>query len=150
MEDFYFMAKKIERQVSELPRNFNLAKKEFEKCKNIFLASKRKTWKETLEDGVKQVTHEKINIEDKALLFMLVDEFEKFLFEQDKEICENLKIAMDEENNYRVILGEYGKVVRFDEESCWFYCDDMSEKDWKDYDKKCNEEYLNKKKNSLI
>lgn len=139
------MAKKIDRKVEDLPRNFNQAKKEFQKCKQLFFIG-NKTTKSYKDENEEVITEEFLTLEKKALLWLLFREFENFLTKHESEIVLDLKDSMDKENTKCVLLAEYGKKVIFDEEADWFFAEDMNYDDWQEYDKKCNEKFLKKRK----
>lgn len=139
------MAKKIDRKVEDLPRNFNQAKKEFQKCKQLFFLGNKIT-KSYKDENEEVITEEFLTLEKKALLWLLFQEFENFLTKHESEIVLDLKDSMDKENTKCVLLAEYGKKVVFDEEANWFFAEDMNYGDWQEYDKKCNEKFLKKRK----
>lgn len=139
------MAKKIDRVIAELPKNFNQAKKEFQKCKQLFFIGNKST-KSYQDENEKVITEEFLTLEKKALLWLLFQEFESFLNKHESDIILDLKESMDKENTKYVLLAEYGKKVIFDEDANWFFAEEMNYDDWQEYDKKCNEKFLKERK----
>jgi hypothetical protein len=135
---------KQEREVQFLPKNFDVIKKELTKVQNIFMAkSKVVVQEENYEERIPKI--EEIPIESKALFWVLMQEFYKHLNNIEGDICTDLKTYVDESGNKDIILDKYGIKVTFDEEAQWFYKEDMTKKDWENFDKKCNKEYLEKR-----
>lgn len=134
------------RDVESLPKNFNLVKKEFEKQKNIFLA-KNCYYEENQNPRTFDVERKQFfTLENLALLYCLIAEFENYLNTQESGIVEQFKTLMDEKNEYEVLLGTYGKKVFYDKDANWFFIEEMTDSDWKKWDKKSNEEFLKKRK----
>ena len=122
--------------MKELPKSFYGAKREFEKAFN-FAISKAKN-----EDKNKE-------LENYSLMFLLIQEFNNFLFKYEEEVSVALKDRMDELNKYKVCLDEYGKKVFYDEEASWLFINDMNKKDYDEVTKIQNEEYLKKRSEKL-
>ena len=116
----------------ELPKTFYGAKREFEKAFN-FAVSKAKN-----EDKSKE-------LENYALLFALIQEFNNFLFKYEEEVSVGLKDRMDEVGNRKVFLSDFNKKVHYDEEASWLFVSDMNSKDQAELTKIQNEEFLKKR-----
>jgi len=116
----------------ELPKTFYGAKREFEKAFN-FAVSKAKN-----EDKSKE-------LENYALLFALIQEFNNFLFKYEEEVSVGLKDRMDEVDNHKVFLSDFNKKVHYDEEASWLFVSDMNSKDRAELTKIQNEEFLKKR-----
>ena len=116
----------------ELPKTFYGAKREFEKAFN-FAVSKAKN-----EDKSKE-------LENYALLFALIQEFNNFLFKYEEEVSVGLKDRMDEVGNRKVFLSDFNKKVHYDEEASWLFVSDMNSKDRAELTKIQNEEFLRKR-----
>lgn len=119
------------RIIQELPKTFYNAKREFEKT-FIFQTSKAKN-----ED-------KKEELNNYSVLFGLIQEYNTFLSKYEEQITVHIKDLMDEENTHKILLGEYGKKLTWDDEAKWMYFEDMDKNDWNEFDKICNEKYLNK------
>ena len=121
------------RIIQELPKSFYNAKREFEKAFTFAIAKAKN------EDKNKE-------LDNYAVLFSLIQEFNNFLFKYEEEVSVALKDRMDELNKYKVLLNEYGKKVFYDDEASWLFISDMNKKDWVEFDEKCNKEFLENKK----
>lgn len=119
------------RIIQELPKTFYNAKREFEKT-FTFQTSKAKN-----ED-------KKEELNNYSVLFGLIQEYNAFLLKYEEQITVHIKDLMDEENTHKILLGEYGKKLTWDDEAKWMYFEDMNKNDWNEFDKICNEKYLNK------
>lgn len=139
-----------ERVVEELPKTFNSTKREFEKWFTLYKGKNEIVEKEVKDqnNGL-TITEEKryFKTETWAELWLMIKEFEKFLYEKESEVIEKLSEKFDEEKINYILLPKYGKKVEFDNEANWYYDKEMDKKDWKEFDDKCNAEYL-KKRNS--
>lgn len=122
------------RIIQELPKSFYGAKREFEKVFTFAIAKAKN------EDKNKE-------LDNYAVLFSLIQEFNNFLFKYEEEVSVALKDRMDELNKYKVLLNEYGKKVFYDDEASWLFINDMNKKDWLEFDEKCNKEFLEKGEN---
>lgn len=128
------------RNTQTLPKNMEQVKREFSKVKNMFFAKRKQVTKEaeaTWENDVKENT-----LENYALFWMLMQEFYAYLNTQEAEITETLLARLEKEGKQEVLFPEYGVKVVWDSEAQWFYKFDMTNKDWKEYDKKCNERFI--------
>ena len=121
------------RIIQELPKTFYNAKREFEKT-FIFQTSKAKN-----ED-------KKEELNNYSVLFGLIQEYNAFLSKYEEQITVHIKDLMDEENTHKILLGEYGKKLTWDDEAKWMYFEDMDKNDWNEFDKICNKKYLNEKR----
>ena len=115
--------------MKELPKTFYNAKREFEKSFN-FAISKAKD------------ENKKKELENYALLFSLIQEFNNFLMKYEEEVSAGLKDRMDELNNYKVFLSDYDKKLEWDDEAEWLYFSDMNSKDHDELTEIQNEEFL--------
>ena len=75
--------------------------------------------------------HQFFTLENLALLYCLIAEFENYLNTQESGIVEQFKTLMDEKNEYEVLLGTYGKKVFYDKDANWFFIEEMTDSDWK-------------------
>lgn len=130
------------REIEQLPRNFEVLKKEFQKVKNMYFARNTvteqvKTEAENGRDEYKKT----LPIEAFALFWVLLQEFEKFLNANEAEIAEKLFGLIKEKGLKQVVLPKYGIKVVFDEEAQWFFQNEMTKEDWAEYDKKCNSNF---------
>lgn len=121
------------RIIQELPKTFYNVKRKFEKT-FTFQTSKAKN-----ED-------KKEELNNYSVLFGLIQEYNAFLSKYEEQIAVHIKDLMDEENTYKILLSEYGKKLIWDDEAKWMYFEDMNKNDWNEFDKMCNEKYLNKKR----
>ena len=115
--------------MKELPKTFYNAKREFEKSFN-FAISKAKD------------ENKKKELENYALLFSLIQEFNNFLMKYEEEVSAGLKDRMDELNNYKVFLSDYDKKLEWDDEAEWLYFSDMNSKDHDELTEIQNKEFL--------
>lgn len=123
----------MSRKVKDIPKHFNIAKREIEKLLNTFWFSRKK------DDGSRDES-----IENIALLYIMLKELTEFTEEHQYSIGEKLLSKMEESNNSTAMLYDYGKVVYFDSEANWLYTRDIDSQEWYDYDMKCNKEHLSK------
>ena len=123
--------------MKELPKIFYNAKREFEKSFN-FAISKAKD-----ENKAKE-------LENYAILFGLIQEFNNFLRKYEGEVSVGLKDRMDELNKYKVFLSEYDKKLEWDDEAKWLYFSDMNSKDHSELTKIQNEEFLKKRAENKV
>lgn len=118
--------------MKELPKTFYNTKREFEKQFNFTIAKSKN------EDKDKE-------LENYATLFMLIQEFENFLMKYEEQVSIEIKDRMDELNKYKIFLGDYEKILKYDDEAQWFYLYDMSNRDKAELTKIQNEEFLKKR-----
>ena len=123
--------------MKELPKIFYNAKREFEKSFN-FAISKAKDENKDKE------------LENYAILFGLIQEFNNFLRKYEGEVSVGLKDRMDELNKYKVFLSEYDKKLEWDDEAKWLYFSDMNSKDHSELTKIQNEEFLKKRAENKV
>lgn len=123
--------------MKELPKTFYNAKREFEKSFN-FTISKLKN-----ENKDKQ-------LENYAILFALIQEFNNFLRKYEEEVSVALKERMDELEKYKVFLSEYDKKLEWDDEAKWLFLSDMNSKDHAELTKIQNEEFLRKRAENKV
>ena len=123
--------------MKELPKTFYNAKREFEKSFN-FAISKAKDENKDKE------------LENYAILFGLIQEFNNFLRKYEEEVSVGLKDRMDELNKYKVFLSEYDKKLEWDDEAKWLYFSDMNSKDHSELTKIQNEEFLKKRAENKV
>lgn len=127
----------MENDMKELPKTFYNAKREFEKSFN-FAISKAKN-----ENKDKQ-------LENYAILFALIQEFNNFLRKYEEEVSVTLKDRMDELEKYKVFLSEYDKKLEWDDEASWLFVSDMNSKDHAELTKIQNEEFLRKRAENKV
>ena len=127
----------MENDMKELPKTFYNAKREFEKSFN-FAISKAKN-----ENKDKQ-------LENYAILFALIQEFNNFLRKYEEEVSVTLKDRMDELEKYKVFLSEYDKKLEWDDEASWWFVSDMNTKDRAELTKIQNEEFLRKRAENKV
>ena len=127
----------MENDMKELPKTFYNAKREFEKSFN-FAISKAKD-----ENKDKEV-------ENYAILFGLIQEFNNFLKKYEEEVSVALKDRMDELKKYKVFLSEYDKKLEWDDEASWLFVSDMNSKDHEELTKIQNEEFLRKRAENKV
>ena len=113
----------------DIPKTFYSAKREFEKQFNFALAKSKNDDKEK-------------ELENYAVLFGLIQEFNNFLSKYEEEITIGIKDRMDELIQYKVYLSEYGKKLEWDEDAKWMYISKMNNKDKQELTEKQNKEFL--------
>lgn len=123
----------LERNVENLPKTFCGAKKEFERNFAFQLARCKSENK-----------HDEL--ENYALLFELMQDFNSFVERHEEEVAVKLKELMDEEKTDSVLLGKYGLKVEYDSELSWLTSDYMKKRDWFRWDESCNRKYLEDKR----
>ncbi len=123
--------------MKELPKTFYNAKREFEKSFN-FAISKAKDENKDKE------------LENYAVLFALIQEFNNFLFKYEEEVSVALKDRMDELEKYKVFLSDFEKKVHYDDEASWLFVSDMNSKDHAELTKIQNEEFLRKRAENKV
>lgn len=123
--------------MKELPKTFYNAKREFEKSFN-FAISKAKDENKDKE------------LENYAVLFALIQEFNNFLFKYEEEVSVALKDRMDELEKYKVFLSDFEKKVHYDDEASWLFVSDMNSKDHAELTKIQNDEFLRKRAENKV
>ena len=123
--------------MKELPKTFYNAKREFEKSFN-FAISKAKNENKDKE------------LENYAILFGLIQEFNNFLRKYEEEVSVALKDRMDELEKYKVFLSEYDKKLEWNDEASWLFVSDMNSKDRAELTKIQNEEFLRKRAENKV
>ena len=123
--------------MKELPKTFYNAKREFEKSFN-FAISKAKDENKDKE------------LENYAVLFALIQEFNNFLFKYEEEVSVALKDRMDDLKKYKVFLSDFEKKVHYDDEASWLFVSDMNSKDHNELTKIQNEEFLKKRAENKV
>lgn len=123
--------------MKELPKTFYNAKREFEKSFN-FAISKAKDENKDKE------------LENYAVLFALIQEFNNFLFKYEEEVSVALKDRMDDLKKYKVFLSDFEKKVHYDDEASWLFVSDMNSKDHNELTKIQNEEFLRKRAENKV
>lgn len=123
--------------MKELPKTFYNAKREFEKSFN-FAISKAKDENKDKE------------LENYAVLFALIQEFNNFLFKYEEEVSVALKDRMDDLNKYKVFLSDFEKKVHYDDEASWLFVSDMNSKDHAELTKIQNDEFLRKRAENKV
>lgn len=123
--------------MKELPKTFYNAKREFEKSFN-FAISKAKDENKDKE------------LENYAVLFALIQEFNNFLFKYEEEVSVALKDRMDDLKKYKVFLSDFEKKVHYDDEASWLFVSDMNSKDHTELTKIQNEEFLRKRAENKV
>lgn len=126
-----------ENYMKELPKIFYSAKREFEKQFNFYIAK------------IKDENKEK-ELENYSVMFALIQEFQNFLMKYEEQVSVGIKDRMDELNKYKVFLGDYEKVLKYDDEAQWFYLYDMSNKDKAELTKIQNEKFLQERAEKQI
>jgi hypothetical protein len=127
----------MENNMKELPKTFYNAKREFEKSFN-FAISKAKDENKDKE------------LENYAVLFALIQEFNNFLFKYEEEVSVALKDRMDDLKKYKVFLSDFEKKVHYDNEASWLFVSDMNSKDHEELTKIQNEEFLRKRAENKV
>jgi hypothetical protein len=127
----------MENNMKELPKTFYNAKREFEKSFN-FAISKAKDENKDKE------------LENYAILFTLIQEFNNFLFKYEEEVSVALKDRMDDLKKYKVFLSDFEKKVHYDDEASWLFVSDMNSKDHNELTKIQNEEFLRKRAENKV
>ena len=123
--------------MKELPKTFYNAKREFKKSFN-FAISKAKDENKDKE------------LENYAVLFALIQEFNNFLRKYEEEVSVSLKDRMNELEKYKVFLSEYDKKLEWDDEASWLFVSDMNSKDRAELTKIQNEEFLRKRAENKV
>ena len=123
--------------MKELPKIFYNAKREFEKSFNFAI------FKAKNENKDKQ-------LENYAILFALIQEFNNFLRKYEEDVSVALKDRMDELEKYKVFLSEYDKKLEWDDEASWLFVSDMNSKDHAELTKIQNEEFLRKRAENKV
>jgi len=123
--------------MKELPKTFYNAKREFEKSFN-FAISKAKDENKDKE------------LENYAVLFALIQEFNNFLFKYEEEVSVALKDRMDDLKKYKVFLSDFEKKVHYDDEASWLFVSDMNSKDYAELTKIQNDEFLRKRAENKV
>ena len=123
--------------MKELPKTFYNAKREFEKSFN-FAISKAKNENKDKE------------LENYAILFGLIQEFNNFLRKYEEEVSVALIERMDELEKYKIFLSEYDKKLEWDDEASWLFVSDMNSKDRAELTKIQNEEFLRKRAENKV
>lgn len=123
--------------MKELPKTFYNAKREFEKSFN-FAISKAKNENKDKE------------LENYAVLFALIQEFNNFLFKYEEEVSVSLKDRMDDLKKYKVFLSDFEKKVHYDDEASWLFVSDMNSKDHAELTKIQNDEFLRKRAENKV
>lgn len=137
------------RNVEELPKTFNSTKREFEKWFTLYKGKNEITEKEVKDETSGLVIKEEkkyFKTETWAELWLMIKELEQFLYNKESEIIEKLTEKFEEEKIDHICLPKYGRKVEFDKEASWYYDKEMNKTDWKEYDDKCNKEYLKNRK----
>lgn len=130
---------KAGREVSPLPRNMEVVKRDFQKVRNMFFArSKVVTEKAEYEF---EMDKKEVPVEAKALFWVLMQEFEKYLNEQEASVTEELYAYLEDKEKKEILLYEYGIKVVFDDEAKWFFQKELTKEDWAEYDKACNKKF---------
>ena len=120
------------RTIKETPRLFATTLVEYEQRQRLYWASKLD------EKGERVLTDENI-----ALLYVMKKRLEDTI-EEDVIKAETELLQRMGDQDWQIVLPEYGKKVVFDKEAMNIFIDDMNEKDFKKYDEKCNEKYVKK------
>ena len=123
--------------MKELPKTFYNTKREFEKSFN-FAISKAKDENKDEE------------LENYAVLFALIQEFNNFLFKYEEEVSVALKDRMDDLKKYKVFLSDFEKKVHYDDEASWLFVSDMNSKDHAELTKIQNDEFLRKRAENKV
>lgn len=127
----------MENNMKELPKTFYNAKREFEKSFN-FAISKAKNENKDKE------------LENYAVLFALIQEFNNFLFKYEEEVSVSLKDRMDDLKKYKVFLSDFEKKVHYDDEASWLFVSDMNSKDHAELTKIQNDKFLRKRAENKV
>lgn len=130
---------KAGREISPLPRNMEVVKRDFQKVRNMFFA-RNKVVTEKAEYEF-EMDKKEVPVEAKALFWVLMQEFEKYLNEQEASVTEELYAYLEDKEKKEIPLYEYGIKVVFDDEAKWFFQKELTKKDWAEYDKACNKKF---------
>ena len=123
--------------MKDLPKIFYSAKKEFTKQFNFAVSRAKNDNKE-------------IELENYAVIFALIQEFNNFLASYEEEIAIGTKDRMDELKKYKVFLSDYEKTLRYDNDASWLFLSDFTSKDKEELTKIQNEEFLRKRNEKLV
>lgn len=138
----------MEREVENLPSTFNSVKREFEKWFTLYKGRNEVIEKEVKDENngltIKEEKHY-FKTETWAELWLMIKELQQFLYNKESEVIEKLSEKFEEEKINKICLPKYGKKVEFDDEAKWYFDKDMNKSDWKEYDDKCNKEFLKKR-----
>lgn len=137
------------RNVEELPKTFNSVKREFEKWFTLYKGKNEITEKEVKDENSGLVIKEEkkyFKTETWAELWLMIKELQEFLYNKESEVIEKLTEKFEEENITSICLPKYGRKVEFDKEANWYFDKEMNKSDWKEFDDKCNKEYLKNRK----
>ena len=137
------------RNVEELPKTFNSVKREFEKWFTLYKGKNEITEKEVKDENSGLVIKEEkkyFKTETWAELWLMIKELQEFLYNKESEVIEKLTEKFEEENITSICLPQYGRKVEFDKEASWYFDKEMNKSDWKEFDDKCNKEYLKNRK----
>ncbi len=137
------------RNVEELPKTFNSVKREFEKWFTLYKGKNEITEKEVKDENSGLVIKEEkkyFKTETWAELWLMIKELQEFLYNKESEVIEKLTEKFEEENITSICLPKYGRKVEFDKEASWYFDKEMNKSDWKEFDDKCNKEYLKNRK----
>ena len=118
--------------MTELPKTFHSAKREFEKMFNFSVANAKNDDK-------------KVELENYAVLFALIQEFNSFLAKYEEIVSVGVKERMDELGKKKVFLQNYDRKLEWDSEAQWLYLSEMSQSDKIELTKLQNAEFLKKR-----
>lgn len=136
--------------MKEIPKLFQNAKNKILIGRSAFLQQrtvKNKIVEVSKTDAsVKTYEDNKPTIEALAEYWMIVQDLTDFIANEEKWVTEKLYERMEEENIKQVILEEYDKKLKFNEESAWFDVLDLTKRDRDKIAKLSNENYLKVRK----
>jgi len=120
------------RKTKDLPKHFQKAKVEFDKLLNTF-------WFTRQIDGKRDESKENL-----ALLYSLIEEYNAFVQKHFFLIGEKLLETLEKDKiayNY-----DYNIAIEYDSEAKWLFKREITAQEWREYDAKCNEDFLKGKK----
>lgn len=124
------------RKIKDLPKHFQKNKVEISRAIRTYWSNKLN------ENGQKNETTNNI-----ALLYIQLEELQSYIETEFCNLGSMLLEKMHEENMNKVILGEFGEVLEYDDEAKWIYRRNLNDSEWKEYDDACNKKYLESIKN---
>ena len=142
------MSFRLKNKIRELDDKVNDS--EFDNSNLRFDLSNAESKIRSLTNQLKLLEDKNKELENYAILFGLIQEFNNFLRKYEEEVSVGLKDRMDELNKYKVFLSEYDKKLEWDDDAKWLYFSDMNSKDHVELTKIQNEEFLRKRAENKV
>lgn len=136
---------KVGREISPIPKNMEVVKRDFQKVKNMFFARNHVVTEKAEYEFEKDKTE--IPLEAKALFWVLIQDFENFINEHEASLTEDIFAQLENQEKKEIPLYEYGIKVVYDDEAKWFFQKELTKEDWAEYDKACNKKFKAELKN---